>query len=202
MEELFLGPLAVGEELDVVDHQHVGVAVAVAEVVQAAELDGLDEVVDERLAGQVEDAGLLLAGQHRVADRLEQVRLAQAHAAVDEQGVVGLAGRLADGQAGRVGQAVARAGDEVVEGVLLDERERFAGQARWEILAGLDFIGQGAEADRNQVAGRGLRGGNEGLEAVLVEVAFLGGVGDDDFELAAGERAGRRLSNQPRTRRA
>ena len=59
-----------------------------------------------------------------LADRLEQVRLAQADAAVDEQRVVGLAGLLGDGDAGGVRQAVAGAGDEVFEDVVGVERQR------------------------------------------------------------------------------
>ena len=51
-----------------------------------------------------------------VADGVEQVRLAQADAAVDEERVVGLGGRLGHGQRGRLGEAVGRPGDEGLEG--------------------------------------------------------------------------------------
>ena len=56
VEELFLRPVAAGEEVDVVDDQHVDVAVAVAELVHLAGLDGVDELVDERVARQIQDA--------------------------------------------------------------------------------------------------------------------------------------------------
>ena len=51
-------------------------------------------------------------------DRVQQVGLAQPGLAVDEQRVVGLGRRLGDRDGGRVGEAVARADDEGVEGVL------------------------------------------------------------------------------------
>ena len=51
-----------------------------------------------------------------VADRLQQVGLAQAHAAVDEQRVVGDAGVLGDLDRGRARELVRLAGHEAVEG--------------------------------------------------------------------------------------
>ena len=66
--------------------------------------------------------GLLL--EDLLADGLQQVRLAQADAAVDEERVVRLAGLLGDGDAGGVRQAVAGAGDEVLEDVIGVERQR------------------------------------------------------------------------------
>ena len=53
-----------------------------------------------------------------VPDRVQQVGLAQAGVAVDEQRVVGLGRRLGDRDRGGVGEPVARADDERVEGVL------------------------------------------------------------------------------------
>ena len=50
-----------------------------------------------------------------VADRVQQVRLAEAGRAVEEERVVGLAGQLGDGERGGVGEAVAVADDELVE---------------------------------------------------------------------------------------
>ena len=51
-------------------------------------------------------------------DRLEQMRLAEARAAVDEERVVRLRRRLRDGQRGRVREAIRRADHEGVERVL------------------------------------------------------------------------------------
>ena len=48
---------------------------------------------------------------------MQQVGLPQAGAAVDEEGVIGLAGLLGDAPGGGVGQAVSVADDEGVKGV-------------------------------------------------------------------------------------
>ena len=50
-----------------------------------------------------------------VADRVQQVGLAEAGRAVEEERVVGLAGQLGDGERGGVGEAVGVADDELVE---------------------------------------------------------------------------------------
>ena len=62
--------------------------------------------------------------EHLLADRLQEVRLAEADAAVDEQRVVRLARRARRRRRGRVRQAVARAGHEVVEDVIRIQRQR------------------------------------------------------------------------------
>ena len=54
----------------------------------------------------------------RVAERLDQVRLAQSHVAVQEQRVVGRPRRLRRAERRRVREAVARTDDVVLEGVL------------------------------------------------------------------------------------
>ena len=117
VEELLLGPLLVGDELDVIDEQQVDLAVARPEVVDAALLDAGDEVVGELLAGGVDDPLARVALHHGVADRVHQVGLAEADAAVQEERVVGLAGTLGDRQAGGMREAVGRADDEGAEGV-------------------------------------------------------------------------------------
>ena len=55
--------------------------------------------------------------QHVVTDRVHQVRLAETHAAVDEQRVVRTRRRFGDGAARGVRELVRRADDEGVEGV-------------------------------------------------------------------------------------
>ena len=53
MEELLLAPLSFGQELDIVDNQHVHVPVPVAELVQGAVFHGFEKVIGEGLAGDV-----------------------------------------------------------------------------------------------------------------------------------------------------
>ena len=53
MEELFLRALLVGEELNVVDEQHINLAEARTERLSAALLNARDELIRERFTGDV-----------------------------------------------------------------------------------------------------------------------------------------------------
>ena len=90
VEELLLGLGLGGEELDVVDEQDVGVAVAALEAVHVAALQGGEELVGERLDRRVADAEAAAVGEDVVADRVQQVGLADAGRPVDEERVVGV----------------------------------------------------------------------------------------------------------------
>ena len=82
-----------------------------------------------------------------VADGVQQVGLAQSGVAVDEQRVVRLGRRLGDRDRGRMGEPVARADDEGVEGVL-------------RVQPGVAVVGRpGAAAGRVVAAGRRGRSG-------------------------------------------
>ena len=118
VEELLLDPLLVLEELHVVDQQHVVGAVALLEALDPLVAERVDEVVHERLARDVADARVGGVLAHVLRDRLQQMRLAEAGAAVDEERVVGLRRRFGDRERGRVREAVRRADHEGVEGVL------------------------------------------------------------------------------------
>ena len=78
----------------------------------------VDEVVGELLGVHVADPDVRVEAARVVADGVQQVGLAQPGVAVDEQRVVGLGRRLGDGDGGGVGEPVAGADDEGVEGVL------------------------------------------------------------------------------------
>jgi hypothetical protein len=161
------------------------VAVAVAELVHLAGLDGVDELVDERVAGEVEDSGAGVAIEEVLTDGLQQVGLSEADAAVDEQGVVRLAGLLGDGDAGGVGEAVIGAGDEVVEDVVGVEREGLVpfveDAAVREVVA--------VKGDGDEAAGDRLGRNGEGLLALALAEIELRGVGDRDLNHAVGELA-------------
>ena len=73
---------------------------------------------------------LFLVAADVMADGVQQVGFAQAHAAVEEKRVVGLAGRLGDGLGGGVGKVVVVADHEGFEGVLGIERRVLAGGVR------------------------------------------------------------------------
>ena len=118
VEELLLDPLLALEELDVVDQQHVVVAVALLEALDALVAERVDEVVHERLARHVAHRHVARVLHHVLRDRLEQVGLPEPGAAVDEERVVRLRRRLGDRERGRVREAVGRADHEEVERVL------------------------------------------------------------------------------------
>ena len=129
VEELLLGLRLALEELDVVDEQHVDVAEARLEAVGLPVRERAEELVGEGLAGGAADGEPGVVGEQEARDRAEQVGLADAGRAADEQRVVGLRGHLGDGQRGGVGEPVAVADDELVEGEL-GVAERAGGQAR------------------------------------------------------------------------
>ena len=115
VEELVLGALLAGEELDVVDEQHVDAAVLVAEAGHLLVAHVGDHLVGELLARDVADGGLRLAALHLVADGVHEVGLAEADAAVEEERVVGLRWALGDRLRGGACELVAGAEDEAVE---------------------------------------------------------------------------------------
>ena len=117
VEELLFGGGLALEELDVVDQQHVDVAVGGLEGLGAGAAQGRDELVGERLGGRVADAEAGSVVVEVVGDRREQVGLAEPGRPVEEERVVGLRRCLGDGQGGAVGESVAGADHEALEGV-------------------------------------------------------------------------------------
>ncbi len=83
----------------------------------SAVADGVDERGREVLAGGVADLEAAAVALDVVADRVQEMGLAEAGSAVEEERVVGLRGQLGDGEGGGVGEAVALADHELVEGV-------------------------------------------------------------------------------------
>ncbi len=141
VEELLLELLGALEELDVVDEQDVEVAVAALEAGHLLGPDGVDELVHERLGGDVAHPLVPEHGADVVADRVQEVGLAEAGGTVDEQRVVGAAGALGDRQRGGVREAVRGADHELVEGVAGVQRARGPGARR-------PVVGRVGERDR------------------------------------------------------
>src|SRR5215211_4248108 len=117
MKELLLGLRLVLEELNVVDQQHVDVAVALLAGLDARCAQRGDELGGELLARRVPDRELGVVAVEVVRDRAEEVGLAQPRSTVEEQGVVGLARQLRDGERRTVGEPIAVADHEALEGV-------------------------------------------------------------------------------------
>ncbi len=174
VEELFLGALFAGEELDVVDQEDVDVAELVAEAGHLVVADGVDHLVGEFFTGDVGDGGVRLAAFYVVADGVHEVGLAHADAAVEEEGVVGAGGSFGDGLCGGHGELVSGADDKGVELVLGIE---LGGGAPVE--AGL--LGSGAGCGGGMAAVQGVEGaGARGVGAVAgqrCEAAILADTG-------------------------
>ena len=118
VEELDLGLLFVGEELHVVDDEHVVVAVGLLEALDATLVcHGVDEVVGEAFAGDVADVEFRVVFESRVGDGLDEVGLAEAGARIDEHRVVRGGGRLGHTVGDRGGVLVVGSGDEPIEDV-------------------------------------------------------------------------------------
>ena len=93
VEELLLGGLLAADELDVVDHQHVGRAEQLLEAHGVLEAQRLDELVHELLGGQVDHLARRVLAADLPGDGVHQVGLAEPDAAVQEQRVERRRGR-------------------------------------------------------------------------------------------------------------
>src|SRR5699024_5736641 len=105
-----------------------------------------------------------------VPHRMQQVRLAQARAAVDEQRVVRLGGGLRDGRGGGLREAVRGPDHEGVKGVLAVQARILAeGAVRGRRLtAGCRARGGGGDAGEGRHAGVGAGGVGRGAAVVAV----------------------------------
>ena len=121
MEEFLLHLFFAGDELDVVDDQHVGGAVVAGEIGRLAEAQGVDEFLHELLGRYIEYLGFGIGRRQGVADGLDQVGFADTDAAVQEEGIIFGAGLRGDRLAGGKGQLVAGADHEIIESVAFVE---------------------------------------------------------------------------------
>src|SRR5216684_3119539 len=76
VEELFLRAFLPGQELNVVEQERGGAAIACPPPIHAIPVDRRDQLVDERLSRQTGDNRALLLGQLET-DGVQQVRLAE-----------------------------------------------------------------------------------------------------------------------------
>ena len=117
MEKFLLRAVLARDELDIVHEQQIRVAVFLAEVFGRAGADGFDHLIDELLALNVGNLRRRIVVADGLADGEQKVRLAEAGVAVDQQGVIRLAGILRHGDGRCVGKLVARTDDEAVKRV-------------------------------------------------------------------------------------
>ena len=116
MEELLLSFLTPSNELHIVDDQYIDIAIPIRKT-SLFEADRLDKFFDKRLRAQVGDLLAWVARKDLIAYRLDEVCLTEADTTVDEEGIILRARAVCDRLAGSVGEVVARADNEILEGV-------------------------------------------------------------------------------------
>ena len=118
MEEFVLYLLLAGYELHIVHQQQVRFPIFGTELAAPAGTDQLDEFVDEIVALDVDDLGVLIVPADNVGNGIEQMSLTKAGISVDQQGVIVLSRVLRHSLRGGVGQLVAGAYHEGIKGKL------------------------------------------------------------------------------------
>ena len=118
----------VADELDVVDQQHVGGAEALLERHRVLLADRLNELVHETFGREVENAPPRLAAAQAPCDRVHEVGLAEADAAVEIERVEGEAVDPCDLLRRGMGELVGLADHEFAEGEAAVERRAEPGR--------------------------------------------------------------------------
>ena len=121
VKELFLSPFFSGDELDVVEEKDINPAKGLTEGLHLLSTDAIDELVDELLGCHVRDLATRVRFNHAVADRVQEMGLAEPGAAIDIERVVGFArpicNRLSGGRRKLVGGTL----DKTLENEARDE---------------------------------------------------------------------------------
>ena len=135
VEELVLGRLLADDELNVVEQEKICGPETLAHGLHLVEAQAENDLVHEVLGGQVDDLLARTAREAPVADRLHEMRLAEARAAADEERVVLAGGLVRDPERGGVREPVRGARHEVLERVGRVQAARRAGAARRDASA-------------------------------------------------------------------
>ena len=117
MQELLLGLLLAGDELDIVYQQGVGVTVFLVKKLRRVCGDGVQELVGEGFRGNVDyvDTGVFLL--HLVLNRGQKMCLSKTGIAVNKQRIVFFVLLLGNCLGSRESEVVGRSDDEVVKGI-------------------------------------------------------------------------------------
>src|SRR5690606_34901970 len=73
VKELLLNPFLAGEELDVINQEHVRLSVLATKLRQLVVLNAVDELVGKAFRGKIGHLRTLLLRLHILADRMEQM---------------------------------------------------------------------------------------------------------------------------------
>ena len=119
MEELLLGTVFTGDELNIIHQKQVGVPVFAAEFHVSALFYGGNQLIGKLIAFDVDNMEVRMIFNNMVGNGVEQMGLAQSAFAVDEKRVIGI-GRLGGNSPGSsMGKPVGGAHHEVIKGELL-----------------------------------------------------------------------------------
>src|SRR5262245_52352739 len=94
VEKCLLDAFFAGEELNVVDQEHIRLRLLLPEACQLIVLNGVDQFVGEFRGGHVSNARGFFMAEDVLTNGMKQMGFSQTHAAVKEERVVGLAGVL------------------------------------------------------------------------------------------------------------
>src|SRR5262245_48503970 len=102
VKELRLRSFLADDELNVVDEKNVDTAITFPEFENAVITNRVDDLVHETFSGNVRELQPRAVSEHVVPNRVHQMRLAKAHAPVQEQRVVRTRWRFGHGAARRM----------------------------------------------------------------------------------------------------
>ena len=91
VKEFFLRLFVLGEEVNVIDHQHVHIPKPVSKLHHSSRADRFVEHIHERAAGDVNNSSGWVAPQHLLTHSLEQVSLSHPNATMHKEWVVSTA---------------------------------------------------------------------------------------------------------------
>ena len=94
MEKFLLDPFFACQKLNVVDQQNISLSIFSTKTGQLVILDSVDVLVGKLFRRNVSHARVLSMPGYMLANGVQQMRFAQAHAAIQEKRVIGFAGRL------------------------------------------------------------------------------------------------------------
>ncbi|MBT9161006.1 MAG: hypothetical protein DDT26_02303 [Dehalococcoidia bacterium] len=120
VKNALLSLLFAGDEMNVVNEEHICTSILIAKTLGALLSDAGDEVVGELFRGGIDH--LLIILQNELLYGMQQVGLPQPHPAIDEQRVINAPRVFRHPQSGGVGQPIAAPHDERGEGIFGVER--------------------------------------------------------------------------------
>src|SRR6185436_7055752 len=115
VEKLFLYSLLPCQKLNVVDQQHICLAIFFPEPDQLTVLYAVDVFIGELFRRDIGHPRSFAMIDDILSDRMQEVGFTQTDASVEEQRIIRFPGSLRDSQSGRVGKCIVVANDKSIE---------------------------------------------------------------------------------------